>query len=238
MKVKKWPIAIYIVCIFLGLMLAVQFKTQVRIGQSLGVTREEDLAKVLGQVEKERQDLENEVVDLRKKLSQYEEGGAVSGKDSIIKQQLGKIEDFSGLSDIEGKGIVVVMKDSDRAIQPGDDPAAFLIHDIDLLKVVNELKASGAEAISVNNQRIVAMSEIRCAGNTILVNTVRLAPPYIIKATGDPVTLENALRMPGGIIETMQFYGIKVEIKQSNAVTLDAYKGSTELKYSKNRRDS
>lgn len=238
MKTKKWPIAIYIVCLFLGLMLAVQFKTQVRIGQGLGVTREEDLASVLGQVEKERQNLEVEVSDLRKKIAQYEQGDAVSVKDAIIKQQLDKTATFAGLSDIEGKGITVVMKDSDRTIQPGDDPNAFLIHDNDLLKVVNELKAAGAESISLNEQRIVAMSEIRCAGPTILINNVRLAPPYVIKAIGEPATLENALTMPGGIVETLRFYGIKVEIKQNSLISIDAFKGTTEEKFTKNRRDS
>ena len=238
MRMKKWPIAIYIVCVFLGLMLAVQFKTQVRIGQGVGVTREEDLASVLSQVEKERQALEVEVADLRKKLSVYESGDGTTGRDKIIKQQLAKTANFAGLSDVEGQGIIVVMKDSDRAIQPGDDPNAFLIHDSDLLKVVNELKAAGAEAMSLNDQRIVAMSEIRCAGPTILINNVRLAPPYVIKVIGEPVTLENALKMPGGIVETLQFYGIKVDIKQNKSVAIDSYKGTTEEKFSRNRGDS
>ena len=54
----------------------------------------------------------------------------------------------------------------------------------DLLYIINDLKRGGAEAISINEQRIISTSEIRCVGNTILVNTTRLAPPYHIKVIG------------------------------------------------------
>jgi uncharacterized protein YlxW (UPF0749 family) len=59
------------------------------------------------------------------------------------------------------------------------------------LKIVNEMRVSGAEAISVNDERITAMSEIRCAGTTILVNLNKIAPPFVIKATGNPQLLES-----------------------------------------------
>ena len=62
----------------------------------------------------------------------------------------------------------------------------YIIHDEDLLRVLNELCAAGAEAISINDQRIVATTEVRCAGPTVSVNNVRSAPPYVIKAIGNP----------------------------------------------------
>ncbi|MBQ1470415.1 MAG: DUF881 domain-containing protein, partial [Schwartzia sp.] len=106
-------------------------------------------------------------------------------------------------------------------------------HDDDLLRVVNELRAAGAEVISINGQRIIATSEIRCAGPTLSVNNVRSAPPYEIHAIGDAATLENALKMRGGVMETLAVWGIQLEIQASENVEVPAYKGTTQYQYAK-----
>ena len=108
-----------------------------------------------------------------------------------------------------------------------------VMHDEDLLKVVNELRAAGAEAVSINGQRMTATSELRCAGPTLSVNNVRSAPPYEIRAIGDIKTLENALKMRGGVAETLKVWGISMDIRTSENVLVPAYKGSTKLKYGK-----
>ena len=103
-----------------------------------------------------------------------------------------------------------------------------------LLQEINELRAAGAEAISLNDQRIVAMSEVRCAGPTVSVNNVRSAPPYVIKAIGAPKTLTSALRLRGGVAETFEFWGIQVKIKSSEKVRIPALKEPRNYKYAKN----
>ncbi len=99
-----------------------------------------------------------------------------------LQEELQKSNMAAGLLPVIGTGIIVTLNDSPRQPQPGEDPNSLLVHDTHIQDVVSELKASGAEAISINNERIIAMSEIRCAGTTILVNTNRIAPPFIIKA--------------------------------------------------------
>ena len=128
---------------------------------------------------------------------------------------------------------VVTIDDSKIQSKAGENQNLYIIHDDDLLKVINELRAAGAEAISVNGQRLVATSEIRCAGPTLSVNNVRSAPPYEIRAIGDSTTLENALRMRGGVMETLQVWGIQLEVKASQAVTVPAYKGAAQFSYAK-----
>jgi uncharacterized protein YlxW (UPF0749 family) len=81
-----------------------------------------------------------------------------------------------------------------------------IIHDTDIAAVVNELKASGAEAISVNGQRIVAVSPIRCVGPTIMVNFTPQSPPFIIKAIGNPKTLKTGVELPGGVTKDIVSY--------------------------------
>ena len=97
--------------------------------------------------------------------------------------------------------------------------------------MLNELRAAGAEAISLNDQRIVAMSEVRCAGPTVSVNNVRSAPPYVIKAIGAPKTLTSALRLRGGVVETFEFWGIQVKIKAADKVHVPALKAPRNFEY-------
>ena len=143
----------------------------------------------------------------------------------------------SGVVPVEGKGVIVVIDDSKRLTKPGENPNLYLIHDDDILKVINELWAAGAEAISINEQRLIATSEIRCAGPTLSVNNTRYSPPYEIRAIGDSQTLENALKMRGGVIETLQFWGIQVTVKTQDLVQVPAYKGTFRFEYAKPVKD-
>lgn len=234
MKINKWQIYIAFICLVLGLSIAVQFKVQRRIEGSLYNPRVEDLTTALKDSEKQRENLENQVSSMREKLQQYEKMMAEDeGSTKLLKNELQEARLASGAVAVEGPGIIVVLEDSNEVIQPGEDPNAFLIHDSDILKVVNELKAGGAEAISVNDQRIIAMSEVRCAGPTILVNKTRLVPPYEIRAIGDPQIMETSLRMPGGIIETLEYWGIRITIKKNEKITIPAYKGGFQFQYAK-----
>ena len=130
-----------------------------------------------------------------------------------MKKELEKVRMNAGLLAGTGQGVVITLDDSNLPRQPGEDPNLFLIHDEDLLKVINELFAAGAEAVSVNGQRIITNSEIRCVGPTIIINSIKLAPPFIIQAVGDPEILETSLKMRGGVIESLQVFGIQVNIK-------------------------
>ena len=132
---------------------------------------------------------------------------------------------------MEGAGIEVVLDDSNIPKKANENPNLYIIHDEDLLRVLNELRAAGAEAISLNDQRIVAMSEVRCAGPTVSVNNVRSAPPYVIKAIGAPKTLTSALRLRGGVVETFEFWGIQVKIKAADKVHIPALKAPRNFEY-------
>lgn len=212
---KQGQAAIALVCVVLGVMLAVQFRTTQDIRSSIPYQRVEDLSQRLAQMEKERDGLLKEVHDLR----QGSGLGGTSREAELIKMS-------AGVLGVEGPGIIVTIDDSKRVSKPGENPNLYLIHDDDILKVINELWAAGAEAISINEQRLIASSEIRCAGPTLSVNNTRYSPPYDIRAIGDPQTLENALKMRGGVVETLQFWGIQITLKQEEKVTIPAYKGT------------
>jgi uncharacterized protein YlxW (UPF0749 family) len=215
LRIKQGQVAIALVCAVLGFMLVLQFRTTQSIRASIPYQRLEDLSQRLLQTEKERDDLLNEVHTLRQAS-----GVAASSQENE------KIKMGAGVIALSGPGVVVTIDDSKRAAKPGENPNLYLIHDDDVLKVINELRAAGAEAISINGQRLIATSEIRCAGPTLSVNNTRSAPPIEIKSIGDAATMENALKMRGGIVETLQFWGIQISIKTSEDVKIPAYKGT------------
>lgn len=222
LPIKQGQAAIALVCVVLGIMLAVQFRTTQDIRATVPVQRAEDLAQQLSKMEKERDALLNEVYNLRK-----------AGGGGVSSQEVELIKMGAGLLTVQGSGVIVTIDDSKRPTKPGENPNLYLIHDDDILKVINELWAAGAEAISINEQRLIASSEIRCAGPTLSVNNTRYSPPYEIRAIGDPQTLESSLRLRGGVIETLQFWGIQVAVKRQDSVKVPAYKSAFHFQYAK-----
>jgi len=230
---KSFFVSIAFVCVVLGIMISTQFRN-VKNSDSLTVQRAEELTSKLNQVQKERDELKKQINDLEAKISNYENSAAKSSTvTKSLKDDLDKYKELAGLSDVEGPGIIVTINDGSTQLQPGADQNAFLVHDEDLLNIVNELRAAGAEAISINDQRLVATSEIRMIGNTIDINSVRFTPPYVVKAIGNPDTLEAALRLKGGIIDTLSNWGIQVNIKRSDKILVKKYDGVLTYKYAK-----
>ena len=137
----------------------------------------------------------------------------------------------AGLTPLVGPGVIVRLDDSSRKARTGENPNLYLIHDDDLLKVINELRAAGAEALSVNGQRLTGTSEIRCAGPTLSVNNVRSAPPFEVRAIGDTHALEQALKMRGGVADTLKVWGIELVIETADDVYIPAYKGALTYTY-------
>ena len=134
---------------------------------------------------------------------------------------------------LEGPGIIIKMDDSNKLASSGENPNLYLIHDDDLLRVINELRAAGAEAISINGQRLIDTSEIRCAGPTLSVNNVRSSAPFEIHAIGEKNTLEKAIKMRGGVEDTLKVWGIQLEVETSDSVYVPPYKGEHSHVYAK-----
>ena len=212
---KHAKILITIVCAILGVMLATQFRTNESRKANIPYQRAEDLSERLKVVEKERNQLLLEIQRLQEKAS-----------DEVVAREINMLKAYAGDTALHGPGVIVTVDDSKKVSKPGENQNLYLIHDDDLLRIINELRASGAEGIAINEERLIAVSEIRCAGPTLSVNNNRFAPPYVIRAIGDPKSLETALKMRGGVIETLKFWGIQVTVTQEENVVLPAFKGT------------
>ncbi len=237
-RVKKnfltsWQFSVATASLILGFLLSIQFKSQAehRASASIPSRRIEELVNLLKDSEEKRVSLEKSIVELRNEVNKYKRDAVVEHKkpDPEFK---GKLV-LTGAIPLAGQGILVILNDSDKPVEQGENPANGIIHDEDLLKVVNILHASGAEAISINGNRMITTSEISCAGPTILINKNRVTPPFEISAIGNSRTMTSALEMRGGILETLKIFGMKIKIEKKDDVNIPAYTGSLDFKYSK-----
>lgn len=218
-------VLVAIVFMVLGFMLSVQYKVTEQ-QRSIRMDRVEDLSERLKAMETENKHLLEEINELRK--------NDVDNHNDPSQERLNLL---AGTTEVEGAGIEIVLDDSNIPKKANENPNLYIIHDEDLLRVLNELRAAGAEAISLNDQRIVAMSEVRCAGPTVSINNVRSAPPYVIKAIGAPKTLTSAMRLRGGVVETFEFWGIQVKIKSSENLRIPAFKAHRGFEFAKSVAD-
>ena len=137
-------------------------------------------------------------------------------------QELERLKEMSGLTDVTGKGVVVILNDAEK-VSEDENVMDYIIHDEDVYNVINELRAAGAQAISINNERIIATSEVRCAGPTIKINNNRYAVPYEIKAIGDSDVLYDNLK-DSNIVNYMKEYRKRVDIQKDDNIIIPAFK--------------
>jgi uncharacterized protein YlxW (UPF0749 family) len=225
-----WQMPVALVGVCLGLLLTLQFRAQVAYKQSLAPSKRiEELTQAWRQTEKKRTALEEDVTGLRRKLQAL--GGIpghaqVNGSDQVTDSRL-----VAGLTAVTGPGLEVILADTDDA--PVSEFVTRRLNGDDLLKVVNELRVAGAEAIALNGERLISQSEIVTAGNGIMANQRRVIRPYRFTAIGESPLLARALKAKGGILENLQFYGTRATIKHIRSVKVPAYRGRIELRFAK-----
>lgn len=174
---------------------------------------------------KELEKAEKELEEERKNST--ENNSELEKKEEEIKQG----NKIIGLSEVTGAGIIVTLSDSKKDASSVLDPSLLLVHDADVLCIINELKNAGAEAISINDQRVVPTSSIVCGGNIIEINEEKTGAPFIIKAIGLPEQLMGALSRQNGYVDILRGASVGVELKKSNNITIPKYTGVITYKY-------
>ena len=163
-KTFKGQIEITVICIIIGLMIVTQYKSVSQLGGFVSTTRAQELAGQLNELRKEKDALSKKVVELQNEINEFEDQVV---HDSKIVENLRKNTQLAqmsaGLLEVKGPGIIITLDYTPLEEDMGFDP--FLIYPEYLLLLLNELNSSGAEAIAINEQRIISTSEIRLAGN-------------------------------------------------------------------------
>lgn len=233
---KKICLVLGIMCFALTFGICIQIKSVKNINSSISKNYEENNLRAEVLKYKEKYDnLIKETDEVDKELQQQIEKATENNSElEEAKNQINNGNKIIGLTEVTGPGIVFTVSDSDIDPNTVIDSSKLLVHDSDILKIVNELKNAGAEAISINGQRIILTTSIICGGNIINVNGEKIGSPFEIKAIGSPEALANLSR-PGGWLSILKESGIKVsEPKKSNNITIPKYSGVLNFKYLSN----
>lgn len=143
----------------------------------------------------------------------------------LMEEDLNHLKIISGYVDVKGPGIIVTIKDSDNELKNGQNPNDLIVHDIDILRIINDLKKAGAEAISINGERVLPLSKIKCSGATITVNDTTYGQPFIIKAIGNTDSLIASIISPGSYSNLIKDgYGIYIEAKVQENIYINSTK--------------
>ena len=226
MKKNSGIVVVGILALCIGLILSVQISTNAGSDQGglvpLGKLKSYEAE--LKKVQDEKAEVLQELLDLEQRLADIE--NERSEESTFVKGLVSDLEKYrmwAGVLDVEGPGIVVTIKDPVTDQYQEDYSVITNNYDL-LLGLVNRLKEAGAEAVSINEQRISNNTEISLAGSNININGTATAPPYIVKAIGNPQTLDGAINLRGGIIYTMKMkYNLIVDTEIREKVVIGRY---------------
>lgn len=220
---KRINLLLTITFIF-GIALSIQMKTISDKTAFINVESVNEMELQLKIEQAEIENLEDYLARKNKELLEYKLNPET--KDMILVME-SKIQDYKKINaeyDLIGKGIIVEVRDSEKLVKPGENPNDFLVHDQDLLRIINDLKIAGAEAISINGQRYMGFSEIKCSGPTVTINGKTYGQPFIVRAIGEPKDLESAIKSIDSYGYMLNnIYGIKIDVIKSNQVKIPKY---------------
>ncbi len=236
-KEKSFRIIMAIICFILTMAITLQIRTMTKKTSTVSSgTQNSDLVDSLLEWQEKYDKITKKLEKSSELLESEREEAANQDQEKQEKtDELKKYNMLLGLTDVSGEGITITAKDG-TVNKATDNISSYLVHDADLREIVNELANAGAEAISINDQRIVSSTSITCAGNIISINGEKVSSPFVIKAIGNQESLYGALSRPGGYIALMK-EDLPVDIKKSNNIQIKKYTGAFTKKYIKSTSD-
>ena len=229
-------IIIGIMCIVLSYGIAAQIKATENRGISTSTnTNENELRDEVLRAKERYDNLYKTLEDAEKKLetertNATQNNGDLAGLEDSIKERNKQL----GTTEVKGEGVIVKLDDNKKTSLNSylGDPNDLIVHYTDVIRVVNELKNAGAEAISVNDQRVVLTTSIECDGNVIKINGVKIGAPFEIKAIGFPEYLSGAMNRQGGYLMNLkEYWGIETSVTKSSDITIPKYTGVIKYNY-------
>lgn len=229
---KKIALVLGIMCFALTVGICIQVKTVKNSNSKVSSNYEENNLRAEVLKYKERYDELLEETEKVDELLQKEIEIATENNSELeeVKNKINEGNKIIGLTEAKGAGVIINVADSNMDSNGVENSNYLLVHDIDILKIVNELKNAGAEAISINDQRVILTTAIICGGNIININGERIGSPFEIKAIGSPEALAN-LDRPGGYLSILKGKNLEVSLKKDNNITIPKYSGVLNFKY-------
>jgi uncharacterized protein YlxW (UPF0749 family) len=223
------------VCLVLGAMLGIQLRTQRLRGDTMVGRETSALVGMLARNEQQVTQQQQEIQQLRARLAQYEkEAASEKGLAKLMSQELRTARIALGVVEVKGPGIVLEISDSTMRVD--DEPGGldvYVVHDFDLLRIANELWCAGAEAVSLNDQRLITGSPIACSARLIAVNGVTIGSPFVFHAIGDKDKLVSALNIRDGVLDGLRVLQFPVKLTPKDEVTVPAISVTPKYSYAR-----
>ena len=207
---NKNNIAIGCLCIFLGVIVSWQYLSVKKNNETKEVEsmKLSELQSALLNEKNNNELLKERLAELQKENDKIKDDGEIEKQ---LKADLERAKRIAGLTEVTGEGVIVKLKSTNKN---------YTISDIDILNVVNEMRAGGAEAIAINDERVVATTEISQAANYIMVNGVRMNKNFTIYAIGNKSQLSASLNMLGGVLEVLKSLNIGSDLIESDKIVI------------------
>lgn len=225
MRRKEYNLVLFVAFIILGMLVAVQFRSTIYLNRQRAQNTL-DAERVLEQLNREKAveaDLRGQIEIALSQKEAIEKTFLEENFDRELNREWEMIRLKAGLVSVKGEGIQITLDDAPAKV--GGDPYRLIIHDQDIRIILNELKSAGAQAISINGERIVTTSEQVCAGPIILINGNRYPVPYVINVIGDADRLYESM-MESKRINIMKQDKIRVEIKKVSEIIVPGFSGN------------
>ena len=234
---QVWHALVAVTAMLAGLMFATSASTA--RGTDLRTTRSVRLSELIRDQQRRVGALEAHATRLRRDIEAATD--AVSHGDARV-AEMQRANDAlagpAGLSPLVGRGVHVTLDDAPR-LAPGEQrpgnpsPDDLVVHEQDILAVINALWAGGADAVAVMGDRIIGTSAVRCVGNTLLLHGRVYSPPFVVEAIGDPARLQRALDEAPGVQHFLSFvaaYGVGFAVTEIDEIRVKGYEGALSLK--------
>ncbi len=222
----KGRVATVLVCVLAGLMMTVA--SLAARGTDLRTDRNADLRDLVVTQGERNTELRDESEELRTEIGQL---GGEDTDSGALTDEVREAEEAAGMVPVSGPGVRVTLTDAPNEIKPpGLDEDLLVVHQQDIQAVVNALWAGGAEAMTIQGQRVIATTGIKCVGNTVVLHGVPYAPPYVIEAIGPRDELFSGLADSEAVQIYRQYvevYGLGYTADAVGELDFPAFSGST-----------
>jgi uncharacterized protein YlxW (UPF0749 family) len=215
-----WLVAL--LCAVLGFALVTSAHTN-RSTTGLGAARQDDLVRILDGLTGQADRLRQQADTLSSSVAQLQSGrDAAAAALADAQRQVDALGILAGTIPAHGTGVVVTIQDPQHKLRSDT-----------LLDAVEELRDAGAEAIQLGQVRVVAATSFTDAGSGIQAAGTTVPAPYVLTAIGDAHTLDEALRIPGGVVDTVTQQGATANIALPATVVVTALRALSTDRYAR-----
>ena len=199
-------------------------------GRDLRPERDTDMATLVRSQASHNAALQKEAAGLRARVDNLSKADQTPGVTSSTVSSASALAPSVGLGAVSGKALRVTLDDAPLSENlDGVDANMLVVHQQDIQMVVNTLWSGGAEAMTIQGQRVVSTTAVKCVGNTIVLHGVAYAPPYVIEAIGDPDAVQKTLDTSEAVRiykEYVGAYQLGWSVERAGEVTMPAYTGT------------